>query len=75
MAPLANSQALVEALPETGTVTYQELRDNLAAARKPQALAGFHKARRSGVIEARVIGGVLTVARPGQLAPREENAE
>jgi hypothetical protein len=71
----ANGQIILDVLPAEGSISYQELQANLAEARKSGALAEFHKARRSGVIESRVIGGVLHVARPGQLPARGSEAE
>lgn len=64
------SDAIVGALPTEGAITYRELQHSLATAGKQNALTEFHEARREGAFEARVIDGVLIVARAGNLPAR-----
>ena len=70
---MANFEGLVEALPATGEVSFEQWKRDMQAAGKAHLVEQFHKARRSGAIKSRLVRQgegeaqtvVLMVSRPG----------
>lgn len=50
-------QDIIDALPVSGRVTYEELRVKLLSAGKTKALARFHDARRDGAVKVQLENG------------------
>lgn len=67
---------LVDALPETGDVSYEEWYNTLQATQGGrQALKVVHQARRDGVLEMGQRKSGFLIARPGQLRTKESEVE
>lgn len=48
-------QELIDALPTTGSVSYDDLRTKLLSAGKVKAVNRFHEMRRDGAIKAEIV--------------------